>query len=102
MSNENQVPQELTEVPSVVEQVTEEAKETVKEMSPDELFQLQVLAARQNSGTFKQKLTGMPSLNAKAKVSKSWHNGKLISTAERNALSWEEVHASNNVIRKAK
>jgi hypothetical protein len=48
---------------------------------------------------FKHRFQGVAGAG-KAKVDMSWHNGELIPTAERNKLSWEEVHASNNVIRK--
>lgn len=87
---------------SVIEQVTEAAKEEVRQLSPEELLALQVLAARSSGGTYKHKLTGMPTLKPKTKASKSWFQGKLVATAELSSHSWEEVHASNNVIRKVK
>lgn len=73
--------------------------EIVQELSSDSLAQvLSALKAAQPTN-FKARFQGVAG-SAKVKVDLSWHNGELIPTAERNKLSWEEIHASNNVIRK--
>ena len=83
---------QLVEAPSI-------PVEAANEVSQEQLAKI-VQALRTASPTnFKARFQGIVG-TAKPKVSKHWYNGNLISKADFDKLSWEEIHASNNVIRK--
>lgn len=75
------------------------ATETVQEMTQDQLAQLAAVLKQAQPTNFKRRMQGYAG-TAKAKPSKYWYNGNLILKEEFDKLSWEEIHASNNVIRK--
>lgn len=76
-----------------------DAKDTANEISPEQLGKIIAAMKAAQPTNFKQRMRGTPG-TAKPKISKSWHNGEPMLTSERNKLTWEEIHASNNVIRK--
>jgi hypothetical protein len=77
---------------------TLEATETTQELSQDQLGALVAALKNAQPTNFKARFQGIA--GTAKRVDKSWHNGKLITTEERNKLSWEDIHASNNVVRK--
>ncbi len=72
---------------------------STNEMSQEQLAT--VLAALKNAQptNFKARFQGIVG-TAKPRVSMFWFNGKRLTKDEHDKLSWEEVHASNNIIRK--
>jgi hypothetical protein len=93
---------EVTQNVEVQPERVENSQELVQQVTAEQLHELQVAAARQNVRNYKTGLTGFAKFNKASKPSMLWFEGKLITTEEHNKLSWETVHANNNVIRKAK
>ena len=84
--------------------VDQEAKEltvapTTQELSQEQLAKVLESLKSAQPTNFKHRFQGRAG-TAKAKVAKHWYNGELISQTDFDKLSWEEIHASNNVIRK--
>ena len=73
--------------------------EAVSEMSQDQLASIVAALKAAQPTNFKARFQGTAG-SAKAKVAKYWFNGELVTKEAHDKLSWAEVHASNNVIRK--
>ena len=73
--------------------------EAAQEVTQEQLTALVSALKSAQPTNFKHRFQGIAG-SAKPKVAKHWYNGELISDEDFKKLSWEEVHASNNVIRK--
>jgi hypothetical protein len=79
--------------------IATEPSTEVKALSDEALAKIVAALKAAQVTNFKHRLQGKAN-TAKPKINRSFHNGELILTSERNKLSWEEIHASNNIIRK--
>lgn len=96
MTDESSKPSD-TEAPALEVPGTQE----VRDLSPEEIMMLNVLASRKNFGDFKQRLA-IPNVRTSKKESKFWYKGELLSRAEHDKLTHAEILEANNLVKRLK